>query len=247
MKLRDVLNLIAQIAKENDLSEPFIVGGVPRDKVLGRLDDLVDLDVSTGDEGSKFVGKELSMRINAPYKLMPDGHSQVLLGNFKIDFSSNFNIPGIDGILKRAGMKNPTDLQLEQYSRDFTCNSLILTIDLKTIKDPLGTGIKDIKNKLIKTCLPASITLGYDNKRVVRVLYLAAKLGFKIDDDITKWIKAHPESIGNATDEYVVKKLNKAFRANESRTIQLMNEMNLWPHVPSVPSISKYMVKAGRV
>jgi tRNA nucleotidyltransferase/poly(A) polymerase len=247
MKLRDALNLIAQIAKENDLSEPFIVGGVPRDKVLGRLNELVDLDLSTGDEGSKFLSKELSLRINAPYKLMPDGHSQVLLGNFKMDFSSNFNIPGIDEILKKAGMKNPTDLQLEQYSRDFTCNSLILTTDLKTIKDPLGTGIKDIKNKILRTCLPASITLGYDNKRVVRVLYLAAKLGFKIDEDIIKWIKAHPESIGNATDQYVVKKLNKAFTANESRTIQLMNEMNLWPYVPSSPSISKYMVKAGRV
>ena len=138
MKLRDVLNLIAQIAKENDISEPFIVGGVPRDKVLGRLGDLVDLDVSTGDEGSKFISKELSMRINAPYKLMPDGHSQVLLGNFKIDFSSNFNIPGIDGILKRAGMKKPvcigihgifannaySDLLIAGAKEVITCNTI---------------------------------------------------------------------------------------------------------------------------
>ena len=247
MTLRELLNLLAQIAKDNDLSEPFIVGGVPRDKILGRLDELVDLDISTGDEGSKFLGKELSIRIKAPYKMMSDGHSQVHLGSFKVDFSSNFKSPGIEGILKRAGMGEPSEMQMEQYSRDFTCNSLLLSMDLKTIKDPLGTGVRDIKKRVLKTCLPAAMTLGYDNKRVVRVLYLAAKLDFELDDDIKEWIKSHPHAIGESDNRYIVGKLNKAFESNEERTISLMNEFDLWPHVPSSPTISKYMIKAKRL
>jgi tRNA nucleotidyltransferase/poly(A) polymerase len=247
MTLRELLKLIAQIAKENDLSEPFIVGGTPRDKLLNRLDKLVDLDVSTGDSGSKSLGKELSVRINAPYKLMDDGHSQVMLGNFKVDFSSNFISPGVDDMLKKAGLENPSDMQLEQYSRDFTCNSLLLSLDLKTIKDPLGSGVRDINRKVLRTCLPASVTLGYKNERIVRVIYMAAKLGFKIDREIEKWIKTHPNAISNVDDRYIVGKLNKAFEADEQRTTQLMNEFNLWPHVPSSPTLSKYMIKAKRV
>jgi poly(A) polymerase len=247
MKLIEALNLIRQIATENGLSEPFIVGGAPRDKVMGRLNKIEDLDISTGDDGSKFLGKELSIKLKAPYLLLPDGHSQVTIDGFKLDFSSNFRSPDIENILKRAGMKNPSDFQMEQYSRDFTCNSLLLSFDLKTIKDPLGLGIKDINNKLLRTCLPAAMTLGYDNKRVVRVLYMAVKLGFEIDEEIIDWIKQHPKAISNVEQQYLVKKLVKTFGIDVKRTGQLLDSLNLWPQVPSTPALSKYIIKAKKV
>ncbi|MES1987437.1 MAG: helix-turn-helix transcriptional regulator, partial [Pseudomonadota bacterium] len=46
-----------------------------------------------------------------------------------------------------------------------------------------------IKSKTLRTCLPAAITLGYDNKRVVRILYMAAKLDFSVDQEIIDWVK----------------------------------------------------------
>lgn len=247
MKIRDILDLIVLVAKKNGLSEPFIVGGIPRDKLLNRLDKLNDLDVSTGDEGSKFLGKEVSLELKAPYKLLEDGHSQIMIGNFQVDFSSNFKIPGVKEMLIKAGMKSPTDFQMEQFSRDFTCNSLLLSTDLKTIKDPIKLGTRDIKNKLIRTCLPARLTLGYDNKRVARAIYLAVSLGFNIDEEIVNWVKNNPKSLTNVKDQYLIKKLLKAFTIDEKRTGEVLEQLNLWPEVPSVPALSKFIIRANKI
>ena len=35
MHLEELLNSLSRLAKENDISEPYIVGGLPRDKVFG--------------------------------------------------------------------------------------------------------------------------------------------------------------------------------------------------------------------
>ena len=95
--------------------------------------------------------------------------------------SSNFNTPNITELLVKQGIKEPTDLQREMYSRDFTCNALLLDLDLKTVIDPTKQGVKDIHAKVIRTCLAPEITLTANKNRVVRAIYLAAKLDFDLD------------------------------------------------------------------
>lgn len=232
MQLHDILSILKEIAEQHKLSEVWICGGIPRDKVMGRLDKIKDLDITTGDEGSFILGKEFAVRLNLPNQVMSDNHVQAHIGDFKVDFSSNFKTPGIENLLTKAGLTNPTDLQKEQFSRDFTCNSLLLSLDLKTIKDPTGLGIKDINKKILRTCLPARLTLGYDNKRVARILYLSSKLGFELDQEIVDWVKAHPSSIANADKAYVVKKLQRAFEADPENTVYLLDSLALWNEIP---------------
>lgn len=246
MNLTSILTQINDIASKNDFSEAFVVGGLPRDKVMGRADKIEDVDLTTGDYYIHYLAKEASMLFRGPnvnYKLLDDGHAQLIIDGLKIDFSSNFNIPGIQNMLVKAGLEKPTSMQLELYSRDFTCNALLMTLDLKTITDPTGLGIQDIKNKLLRTCLPAAITLGNDNKRVARILYLAAKLGFEVDKEIINWVKAHPESLNTgSTSQYVVKKIKAACEHDIDKTVKLIGEMNLWKHVPVIDELSPYMV-----
>jgi tRNA nucleotidyltransferase/poly(A) polymerase len=102
-------------------------------------------------------------------------------------------------------------------------------------------GIKDIQSKQLKTCLAPGITLGLDNKRVVRILYLAAKLGFTVDESIIRWVKAHPASLSNVKPQYLSKKLQKALDYNTEVTLQLLDQMELWSHVPPLPALLPYM------
>lgn len=232
MKLRDILSALTQIAQAQQLSEPFICGGIPRDKVMGRLDQIKDLDITTGDGGSFQLGQAFASQLKLPAQVMSDNHIQTRVDGLKVDFSSNFKTPGIEDLLAKAGLKDTSDLQKEQFSRDFTCNALLMTMDLKTIKDPTGLGIKDIEKKILRTCLPARLTLGYDNKRVVRVLYISSKLGFEVDEEIMDWIKKNPASIGTPDRAYVVKKLQAAFEFNPDNTARLLDELGLWDHLP---------------
>lgn len=248
MKLSELLFATEQIAKDKGLSRPYIVGGLARDKLLNNVKTIEDVDLTTGDESIHDLARHLAVKLGpyADYIEMPDGHSTIHIGNFKLDFSSNFKIPGVAKLLHSAGITNPSDMQKELYSRDFTCNTALMTLDLSKILDPTGLAVEDIQNKIIKTCLPANITLGYDNKRIVRAIYLAAKLNFQVDDAIINWVLEHGELIKNSSKEYLSKKLNKALEYNQDITINLIDEMKLWPHLPPLPELAPYMIK-GRL
>lgn len=248
MSLRGILKLITEIAETKGTSTPYICGGTPRDKVMGRINDMVDVDITTGDDSIHVLAKELSLVLpEASYKQLGDGHAQIDIRGIKLDFSSNFLVPNIGKLLRGGGIKSPTDMQCELYSRDFTCNTLLMTLDLKKIKDPTGLGIADIKKKLLRTCLPASLTLGAQPKRVIRIIYLAAKLGFEVDQEIIDWVKKNPSSITGAKPHSIAEKLGMALDYDKQKTIHLLDQMDLWKHLPITSEVSKLMTSPERI
>ncbi len=244
MKFSELLALIQNIATGHNISTPFVCGGVPRDRILKRINNLNDVDLTTGDSTIHSLAKEVFMQLRSPvvnYTLMPDHHARITIGDFKLDFSSNFIVPQIEKLLATRNILNPTSMEQEVFSRDFTCNALLMGLNLKTIQDPTGRGLKDIENKKLITCLPPEITLGLDNKRVVRILYLAAKLNFTVDEEVINWVKKHPQSLSNVKPKYLANKLQKALNYNTELTLHLLDRMNLWHNVPSLPALSSYM------
>jgi len=239
--------LLEKLAKDNGTSAPWIAGGIARDKAIETLiggkkvSDVADLDITTGDASvhnlAKLFVSELSKNYDVQSRLMDDGHTSVFIGDFKVDFSSNFIDPKVVQILATKGIKNPTALQKEMFSRDFTCNALLLSTDLKKIKDPTKLGVKDIKNKIIKTCLDPNTTFSSNPNRIVRVLYLSAKLDFNVDDSIVKWITDNKQVMKLSPNSYITKNLNKAFKYNSQRTTDLLNRMDLWAMVPITDEI----------
>lgn len=225
----------------------YICGGTPRDRYLGHLENISDIDLTTGDKSVQYLANEFSSKLRQNYqaqlKSMPDGHSTLIIGNLKMDFSSNFNAPGIDEILKKMGINNPTEMQKEMFSRDFTCNALLLSLDLKNVIDPTDRGFKDIQERKIKTCLSPEITLTSNRNRVVRAIYLSSKLGFDIDDSIIQFVLKHPDSIKISTPKSLSDKLNEAFRYDPEKAVANITKMNLWNHIPITEPIYPYYIK----
>ncbi len=236
MKLKELLQQMQIVKDKFGTSQPMICGGVPRDKILGRLDHISDIDVTTGDKTVDYLSQQffdvLKKKYNITRKVMEDGHSSIFIGSLKIDFSSNFNAPNIESILIKMGINKPTSLQKEMYSRDFTCNSLLLSLNLNDIQDQTHKGFKDIKEKKIRTCLSPEITLTTNRNRVVRAIYLASKLGFDIDDSIVSFVKRNPESVKISTTKSLSEKLNEAFKRDSDRASYYISKMELWNHIP---------------
>lgn len=228
-------------------SPPYICGGTPRDKYMGKLENVADIDLTTGDKTVDYLSQEFYLEFRKKYnvtrKTMEDGHSTIFVGSLKVDFSSNFMVPNIDQELAKLGIKNPSNLQREMFSRDFTCNSLLLTIDLKQILDPTKRGFKDIKEKKIRTCLAPEITLTTNRNRVVRAIYLACKLDFDIDDSIIEYVKKYPNTIKISTDKSMNDKLNEAFTRNPDKAADLITKMNLWSYIPITEKAYPYYMK----
>ena len=244
-QIKDVLLDIKILAKDNGLSEPYIVGGLPRDKILGRSTQVVDVDVTSGDESVHKLAELTAVKFKVYPLRFPDGHYQLTIDSTKYDFSSNYNSPDALYFLNKAGIKKPTPMQVELFSRDFTCNTLIIPLGLHKIIDPTGLALDDIKRKLIRTPLPPRITLRDDTKRVVRAIYLAAKLGFEVEPDIISWSKTHHEKIHKeVTPGFSQKKLSEATKADPKKTQELLNAMDLWS-VVSVPGVLLEYIKGG--
>lgn len=231
MKLIEVLQLIEETAYENKLSRPFICGGLPRDKVINKEIILNDIDITTGDSDIHFLAKEVHLKlkhINAKYLIMKDGHASIMLPGLKLDFSSNFVVPNIESII---GMKMPK-LHQEMISRDFTCNTLLMSLDLKNVYDPLKKGIKAIESKTIETCLPPNITLKLSPNRIIRAIYLSSKLNFELSDNVKYWIIKNKDMLNLIPEDYIIKKINKALEFNYTNTIKLIKELDIQNKIP---------------
>jgi len=247
MKLKQLLQLATKISDEKNITTPFLCGGVCRDKYMNKLDNVSDIDITTGDKTVNFLAKELQIELakkyNVIYKTMNDGHSSIYIGSLKLDFSSNFNAPNINSLLLKKGIKHPTSMQKELYSRDFTCNALLMSLDLTKIIDPTYKGFEDINNKIIKTCLDPQITLTTNKNRVVRAIYLAAKLDFDVDESIIQWVSKNPDSIRLSEDKSLTEKLNKAMDYDADKTVYLLDKMKLWNYIPISEKLYPYYVK----
>ena len=247
MKLRELLSMLQKTATGIGATTPMICGGTPRDKTMGKLENIADLDITTGDKTVDYLSQEFAIFLKDKYKVtrktMEDGHSTIFVGNLKMDFSSNFIVPGIDQHLVKMGIDKPTNMQREMFSRDFTCNSLLMTLDLKTVLDPTKRGLQDIKDRKIKTCLAPEITLTSNRNRVVRAIYLACKLDFDIDDSIIDYVTKNPQTIKISTDKVINDKLNDAFKRNPEKAAQLLTQMNLWNYIPISEEVYPYYQK----
>jgi len=247
MKLQELLQSLKRVQENIGASPAFICGGVPRDKYMDRLENISDIDITTGDKSvdylSEIFSDELRKKYNVTRRSMEDGHSSVFVGSLKIDFSSNFNAPNIDEILRAIGIANPSKMQKEIYSRDFTCNSLLMSLDLKNIIDPTKKGFLDIKERKIKTCLAPEITLTSNRNRVARSIYLACKLDFDVDDSIINYVSKNPQSVNLSTEKSMSEKLGEAFTRDGDKASYLLTKMGLWNYVPIVEPAYKYYQK----
>lgn len=251
MKLRTLFALIENIGKQNDINNVYLCGGSVRDRVMNKLDKLEDIDLTTGNQKIKNLAKEIEMalskKFNITSKQMDDGHESLFLKNIKIDFSSNFIDPSVESYLKSKGIKNPTELQKEMFSRDFNCNALLMDLKLNKIYDPTGKGLNDIKNKIIRTCMSTEITLKSNKNRIIRAIYLAAKLGFSVDPEIITFVANNKELLKDIDNGYMSKMLNKALEHNPNKTVELLDRMNIWQYIPITENLYPlYMKKVKR-
>lgn len=242
---------MTQVQQRVGTSVPYICGGTPRDRYLKHLENISDIDITTGDKTVQYLaqelGSELSEKYNVTVRSHDDGHASIYIGSFKMDFSSNYNVPNIDQILGQMGIENPTEMQKEMYSRDFTCNSLLLSLDLKNLVDPTKRGFPDIKDKMIRTCLAPEITLTSNRNRVIRAIYLASKLDFDIDPQIIEFVQKNPASVKIASEKVLNEKLNEAFNRDGDKAAHYITQMGLWEQIPITEVVQPYYMKRSNM
>jgi tRNA nucleotidyltransferase/poly(A) polymerase len=118
-----------------------------------------------------------------------------------------------------------------------------MSLDFKKIKDMTGEAVKDINDKKIRTCLTPDLTFKYNTKRIIRVIYLACKLGFDIEPSIIDWIRSNPHYLREVSANYISKNIESSMIYDPDRTAYLINEMRLWKYITISESLLPYYMK----
>lgn len=244
MALKELLTQIEQLAKDNNLSRPFIVGGVSRDSVIGKEIEISDIDLTTGDQDAAKLAIVVANTLeNAKYRSYDDGHASINISGIRIDFSSNFTIPNIKEILVKMGVSDITNMKMELYSRDFTMNTLLEDMQLENIYDLTKTGVSDIKAGVIRCPIDPNITIGVDPRRILRAIKYSIKFGFDIESKLKGVMLERRGTIANLPKRFVQDKMNEIVRLDTEKGLDMLVEYKLLSIVPLTKVIYDMLIQ----
>jgi tRNA nucleotidyltransferase/poly(A) polymerase len=242
------LKIISDVAEKYSLSEPRIVGGVPRDYLFdGSKFRFHDIDITTNSEDILRLAVLASKELNSGFKIFSDGHATIFHKEFSFDFSSRFISESAKKFLKRE-VPHLNEDALEAYSRDFTINTLESDFSLKNIYDPTGMGAKDVEKRIIRPVTTAEICLTDDPRRIYRAIKLASKYDLKIDDSIFEFSQnnnklfspVHSQEVKN---QYITTAINTAMEFDGKKTFENLSKLRLLSAVPLSGEFKDWIIK----
>jgi len=245
MALRDLLREIDELARINKISKPFIVGGVSRDRVIGKKTETInDIDLTTGNGDAVKLASLLANKFpESKLRSYDDGHVALNISGIRIDFSSNFNVPGIQEILIKMGVKDITSMKMELYSRDFTMNTLLEDLSLENTYDLTKNGISDINARIVRCPIDPNITIGVDPRRILRAIKYALKFDFAIENRLKETMLERRKSIATLPKRFVQDRMNEIVRIDNEKGLEMLIEFKLLPVVPLTKVIYDMLIQ----
>ena len=204
-----IFKIVAQAAEE--LGFPaYVIGGFVRDYLLGRSGKK-DIDIVAVGSGIDLALKVAELIPHRPKVQVFKNYGTAMLRYNDMDIE----FVGARKESYRTDSRKPMvengTLEDDQNRRDFTINALALSLnknDYGDLLDPFD-GVKDLKNKIIRTPLEPNITYSDDPLRMMRAIRFATQLNFEIELKSLQSISKNSERIKIISGERIVDELNK--------------------------------------
>ena len=197
-KALDILKILVNYGYE-----AYIVGGYPRDKILGIKTN--DIDICTNAKP-----KEIMEIFDT------DGISDIKYGAVRVIYKGVlFDVTTFRKDIKYENNRKPVkikyvnELKKDLLRRDFTINTLCIDrygnmIDLLNVR-------KDLDRKIITTVGNARYRLKEDSLRILRAIRFAAYLDFEIDERTKTYIKKYGYLLKDLSTSRKKEELDKIF------------------------------------
>ena len=228
----------------------YIVGGFVRNSLL-------ELPASDVDLAAEYTVSEVATALaNTEFYLI---NVNKKLGTVKIlsredrFFAAEYTTFRVDSYPAGKGVHTPSDvvftknMEKDALRRDFTVNAIYYSIDTAEYVDFTG-GIPDLHRKIIRTTRAPEKVFAEDGLRILRLVRLAAELGFDIDPETKEAAKNAVKMLADVSGERKREEFMKILRADkkyylpstrnaEIRALRLLDELGALEYI--VPGISE--------
>jgi len=202
-----VFKIVSEVIEEEGLTA-YAIGGYVRDCFLKRPSKDIDIVVlGNGIELAKKTANKLGIKQVSVFKNF--GTAMLRYEDVEIEFVGARR-ESYDRNSRKPIVEDGT-LEDDQQRRDFTINALAMSLNKDTygeLTDPFD-GLKDLKNKTIRTPLEASRTFSDDPLRMMRAIRFAAQLKFHIEEQTLEAITENAGRIEIVSNERIVEELHK--------------------------------------
>jgi poly(A) polymerase len=214
-------------AAEGAGARAWLVGGCVRDLLLGRANP--DYDVVVEDGLGQAVAERFAAVAGSPPPVLFErfGTAQVRWGGHLVEFASARAESYRED--SRKPSVTPATLEDDLRRRDFTVNTLVMDLDGR-VQDRLGTGLADLRARVLRTPRPAEETFRDDPLRMLRAVRFAVQLDFELDPGLLPALRSSRErlrppvlSVERTADE--LRKMLLSERPD--RALQLLEEATL--------------------
>jgi tRNA nucleotidyltransferase/poly(A) polymerase len=183
----------------------YLVGGALRDALLGRVTH--DLDFAA-PSGALKLARRIANGLNGAFFPLDEGTDTARIILQRADPSTGLRrerspVPAVHRPASGAGLAQAdersgrdmldfagfrgADLDADLRGRDFTINAMAIDVHTGESIDPLG-GAQDLREKRIRAC--SETAFSDDPVRILRAVRQAAALGFSIQPETRKLMKA---------------------------------------------------------
>lgn len=192
--------------------EAYIVGGYPRNLLIGKQN--TDIDICTSANPNIIKENFKVVKDNSKFGSMQIEYNSYLfeITTFRIELEYNGRYPKIEY----------TESLIEDLKRrDFTINTICIDKDGNYI-DLMGA-ISDLNNKTIKCIGDTKTKLKEDPIRILRAIRFSGELDFEIDKDLEYNIKIYGNLLEKLSKGQIKKELDKM----NYKSIELLKKYKL--------------------
>ena len=203
-----VFSVISKIADAEE-TQVFVIGGFVRDIFLHRQNHDVDIvtlgnGIDLAKKTAATISKKLSVSVFKTF-----GTAMFRYKNFDYEFVGARK-ESYSHDSRKPQVESGT-LQEDQNRRDFTINSLAISLNKDTfgeLLDPFN-GMQDMHDRIIRTPLNPDITFSDDPLRMMRAVRFATQLDFTIEEQTFAGIRRMRERISIVSMERIIDEFNK--------------------------------------
>ncbi len=213
--------------------QAYLVGGCVRDIFLGRQPK--DWDITTNATPEKIQSlfpKTVYENIYGTVIVINESSEEGPLKNVEV---TPYRLEsGYSDRRHPDQVKFSDTIDADLKRRDFTVNALAVSLSKGAIKDMVDFfgGLKDIKDKIIRTVGKPADRFNEDALRMMRAIRLAVDLDFTIEKETFAAIQSHNELIKDVSIERIRDEFVKILMSpNPKKGIELLYEAGLLKHI----------------